>query len=442
MARMKLERREAEPAGGALDALRDLARPLETDADLDPLLDRIGEARFVLLGEASHGTHEFYEWRARISKRLIAEKGFSFIAVEGDWPDFERLDDYVAGRGSERRAAAVLRTFQRWPTWMWANEEIGHLVEWLRASRERTGRAVGLHGLDVYSLWQSMEAVVRYLDKVDPNAARDARRAYECFAPFGNDAHRYAYAVALTPATCEDEVVRALVGLRQSAPAGGDTHYDHFKAEQNAIVAKNAERYYRTMIGGGASSWNVRDEHMADTLDRLVDYYGAGSKAIVWAHNTHVGDARYTDMAEAGEHNIGEMVRLRHAAEGVVLVGFSTNRGTVIAGREWDAPMRVMPVPAGRPDSFEDLFSRLGRGDALFLFDPVSAPSSLLERRGHRAIGVVYHPEYERLGNYVPTVLPRRYDALLYSESTRALEALVVRADDRHEPAETFPYGV
>jgi len=416
---------------------------MEDERDLDPLMSRIGDARFVLLGEASHGTHDFYDWRARISKRLIREKGFSFIAVEGDWPDFERLDRYVKGGAPERTARPVLKDFKRWPTWMWANEEIFAFSEWLREENAHTRRRVGLYGLDVYSLWESMEAVVRYLDREDPTAAIEARRAYECFAPFRKDAQRYAHAVALVPASCENEVVDTLVELQRRRPApGGSRAESHFKAEQNALVAKNAELYYRTMVRGGAESWNVRDEHMADTLDRLVDFHGPTSKAIVWAHNTHVGDSRYTDMVAQGEHNIGEMTRLRHEAEGVVLVGFSTNRGTVIAGSEWDAPMRVMDLPPAREESFEDLLLRAANGDALFLFGGARSPLSLLQPRGHRAVGVVYHPEYERFGNYVPTVLPRRYDALLFIEETRALTPLHVRVEHRHEPAETFPFGV
>lgn len=440
-----------EPAAArsleVMTRLRELAQPLEDDSDLDPLLARIGDARYVLLGEASHGTHEFYDWRARLSRRLIEEKGFSFVAVEGDWPDCERLNAYSNGRAPESSAREVLLRLKRWPTWMWANEEVAELAEWMREHNLRRApeARVGFYGLDVYSLWDSMEAVVRYLERADPGAAARARCAYECFAPFEGEPEQYAYATALAPTTCEDAVVRALVELQQQrVPAAGTERESFFFAEQNAIVAKNAERYYRTMVQSGSRSWNVRDEHMLECLERIVGFHGPASKAIVWAHNTHIGDARYTDMRQAGEINLGQLVRERCAEDGVVLVGFSTHHGSVIAGDEWGAPYRSMLVPAARADSFEDLLHRAGLRSALLCFDPEQSEAALLEPRGHRAIGVVYRPQFEHLGNYVPTVLPRRYDALLHFDVTRALDPLqpADAAAEPLEPAETYPFGV
>ena len=422
-----------------------MARPLQDPADLDPLLERIGDARFVLLGEASHGTSDYYRWRAAISQRLIREKGFSFIAVEGDWPDCYRVNRYVkdlADSGADARE--VLDTFDRWPTWMWANEEIVDLAEWLRRHNEglTEGRKVGFFGLDVYSLWESLYAVLGYIRKTDPSALPAAHRAFQCFQPFGEDVQEYARATAMVPMSCEEEVIDLLGELRRREPRyRHDGREEYFAAEQNALVVKGAEAYYRSMVRGGPESWNIRDRYMTQTLDRLMRQHGHHAKAIVWEHNTHIGDARATDMADDGMVNVGQLVRELHAGEGVVLVGFGSHRGTVIAGDEWEAPMEEMPVPPGREGSWEDILHRAGEADKLLLLDDVRNDEAFLEERGHRAIGVVYHPERERYGNYVPTVLPRRYDAFCYIDETRALRPLHPRVDLEKLP-ETYPSGV
>ena len=335
-----------------IDEIQDVARPLRNDADLDPLMDRIGDAQFVLLGEASHGTSEFYTWRARLSERLIREKGFSFVAVEGDWPDCYQVNRYVRAFGNAYATAReTLDAFGRWPTWMWANEEVLEFTERLRELND--GRPederVGFYGLDVYSLHDSMSAVERYLRRVDPEAAKRARRAYGCFDPYGEDVQEYAMATALVPASCEDEAIGMLQELRRKAPEyREDGREAFFNAEQNALTVRNAELYYRTMVRGGPASWNIRDTHMIETLERLVNHHGPGTKAIVWEHNTHIGDARATDMARAGMVNVGQLARERWDDNGVVLVGFGSHRGSVIAGDEWGAPMRRMPVPPAR----------------------------------------------------------------------------------------------
>ena len=442
---MKTRERDGDRTERVIARLRSIARPLASDRDLDPLIERTGDARHVLLGEASHGTAEFYTWRARLTRRLIEEKDFSFVAVEGDWPDCSRVNRYVKGEGEAKSAWEVLHAFDRWPTWMWANREVVEFVEWLRAHNTKRARdeRVGFYGLDVYSLWDSMSAVVGYLDRVDPEAAKRARRAYECFAPFGEDEQRYARATALTPISCEDAVVRALSELRRDAArADGGGREAHFEAEQNALIARNAELYYRTMIRGGPASWNVRDGHMVETLDRLMDLHGPRAKCVVWEHNTHVGDARYTDMADDGEFNVGQKVREAHAREDVVVVGFSTHRGTVIAAEEWDAPMALMRVPPGRPGTYEDLLYRVGGGDKMLVFDDATRTGELLDARGHRAIGVVYRPRYEHYGNYVPTVLPLRYDAMLFIEATHGVAPLHLIERKDGEAAETFPTGM
>ncbi len=438
--------RAGEAVNPSLTAqVRTLARPLDEHA-LDALLDRIGDSRFVLLGEASHGTAEYYLWRARISRRLIEEKGFSFIAVEGDWPDCYCVNRHVKGRpdaGSD--PYEVLRAFVRWPTWMWANEEIADLVHRLREHNEGLPeeRKAGFYGLDVYSLWDSLYQVMAYLKKHDPAALPAARRAYQCFEPYGEDVQEYARATLWVPDSCREQVVDLLRELRRrdGEHPPGDRE-DYFVAEQNALVVQNAEAYYRAMIRGGAESWNIRDRHMTETLERLVRHHGPDARAIIWEHNTHIGDARYTDMAADGMVNVGQLVRERHGGAGVVLVGFTGHRGQVIAGREWDAPMERMPVPPARPGSWEDVLHEAVGQDGLLLFDEAARTEEMLAERGQRAIGVVYHPEFEHRGNYVPTVLPRRYDALLYFDETQALHPLHLPAEVGEEVPQTYPTGL
>jgi erythromycin esterase len=426
-------------------ALKSAALPLRSAADLDPLMERIGDSRFVLLGEATHGTSEFYTWRAELTKRLIAEKGFTIIGVEGDWPDCFRINRYAKGRfGAGESAEEVLRTFSRWPTWMWANREVCRFVEWLRDFNATRGepQKAGFYGLDVYSLWDSMREVIAYLNRVDPAAVAAARRAYNCFEPYAEDEQEYARATALVPTSCEDEAVDVLAKLRAGATSyKEDGKEGFFDAEQNALVARNAERYYRAMVRGGPQSWNVRDHHMVETLNRLIAHHGPTSKAVVWEHNTHIGDARFTDMAQHGMVNVGQLVRREHAADGVVIVGFGTHRGTVIAGEEWGAPMERMRVPAARPKTFEAEMEASGAGDSLLIFEHGSIPG-LDEPIGHRAIGVVYDPDHERWGNYVPTVMSGRYDAFIYIEETRALDPLHLPVEVDGLVPETYPSGM
>jgi erythromycin esterase len=441
--RQRARFREYSDTDALIDQVADRYLPLRREADLDPLLERIGEARYVLLGEASHGTAEYYTWRTAVSRRLIREKGFSFIAVEGDWPDCHRVNRYVksyANAGASARE--VLHAFERWPTWMWANEEIIGLAEWLREHNrdQPTEQRVGFYGLDVYSLWDSLYAVMSYLQRVDPSALPAARAAYRCFEPYGEDVQKYARATRWLPESCEREAVALLAEMRRPMPTYHDGGREEtFQAEQNALVVKNAEEYYRAMVQGGPESWNIRDRHMVETLERLMRLHGPGAKGIVWEHNTHIGDARYTDMIEDGMVNVGQLVREGHASEGVVLVGLGSYHGSVIAGNEWDAPMERMEVPPGRKGSWEQILHAAGAGDKLLLFDDPTHEMTRL--RGHRAIGVVYHPEYEHLSNYVPTVLPRRYDAFLFLDETTALHPLHVKPDLRKVP-ETYPTGV
>jgi erythromycin esterase-like protein len=445
MVRRRLSMTEAPITTDLLGRARDLARPLRSPADLDPLVDRVRDARVVLLGEASHGTHEYYTWRAAITRQLVEELGFSFIAVEGDWPDCYRVNRFIKGYdGAAGSAGEALETFRRWPTWMWANEEIRDLAGWLRARNDgRPEREkVGFYGLDVYSLWDSLHEVMGYLRKADPAALPAARQALRCFEPYGEDAQEYARATVLVPHSCQAEVVGLLHQLRTRAPAAtGDGRDGHFVAEQNALVVKNAEAYYRAMVRSDSGSWNVRDRHMAETLDRLLAHHGPGARAVVWEHNTHVGDARFTDMADDDMVNLGQLARDRYGRGDVALVGFGSYRGSVIAGREWGAPWEEMSVPPGRDGSWEDLLHRVEPTDKLLVFRQ-PAGEDLSDWRGHRAIGVVYRPRFEQYGNYVPTVMPERYDAFVYLDETTAVRPLFsATVEEPEELPETYPSG-
>jgi erythromycin esterase len=410
--------------GAAHEEIRRAARPLRTADDLDPLLERIGDARIVCLGEASHGTAEYYRWRDAITRRLVTEHGFAFVAVEGDWPDCRHVDRFVKARpGAAARAGKPLAHFDRWPAWMWRNAEVLDLVDWLRRHNDAAGAGVGFYGLDVYSLWDSMRAVLDYVRAHEPEHVDTVRAAFRCFEPYGEDPQQYARATRLIPTTCEDELIAVLRQLlSDAAPQDAQDEGSRFDAEQNALVAAGAERYYRTMAEGGPRAWNVRDTHMVETLDRLLDHHGPGSRAVVWAHNTHIGDARATDMADRGAINLGQLARERHGEDAVALVGFGSHSGTVVAGAWWGAPGEELTVPPARRGSVEALLHDAGSGDALLLLD--GSGDWARQELMHRAIGVVYRPEEERWGNYVPTVLARRYDAFCYLDCTRALHPL------------------
>ncbi|HEY4650036.1 MAG TPA: erythromycin esterase family protein, partial [Pontibacter sp.] len=360
--------------------------PLTKEKDLNKLIEEIGDARIVMLGEASHGTSEYYTWRTAISRRLIEEKGFQFIAVEGDWPECYAVNRFVKGyQNAGSKIADVLQVFRRWPTWMWANWEVAALMEWvrdfnnLRATKEK----IGFYGLDVYSLWESLEQVLKYLEQHDGQAADAARSAINCFEPFQRDPQVYAQATAFVPTDCEEEVIGMLHRILRSPVHTGDLEHD-FNTQQNALVAVNAERYYRTMVKGGAASWNVRDSHMMETLDRLLDLHGPNSKAIVWEHNTHIGDARFTDMADDGMFNIGQLAREKYGPEQVKLVGFGSYQGYVIASKSWGAPMQRMEMPPAQKGSWEEILHSISEEDKLLLSKDLKHIEGLANRRiGH-----------------------------------------------------------
>ncbi|HEX7958886.1 MAG TPA: erythromycin esterase family protein [Terriglobales bacterium] len=415
-------------------------------ADYDPLIEAIADARFVLIGEASHGTHEFYRHRAQITKRLIAEKDFNAVAVEADWPDAYRVDQFVRHEGQDEDAIDSLAGFERFPAWMWRNADVLDFVGWLRNYNEhRELSRIGFYGLDLYSLHTSIRAVLEFLDKVDPEAASRARYRYSCFEHFGEDTQAYGYAANFgLSKSCEDEAVSQWTEMQRRAAdlaqRDGKVSRDaFFFAEQNARLVKNAEQYYRSMFTGRVESWNLRDTHMAQTLDALAGYLGRSSKIVIWAHNSHLGDARATEMGSGGELNLGQLVRQKYGVD-AFLVGFTTYQGTVTAASNWDAPAERKRVRPALPDSYEGLFHQLGITNFLLLVNSWVLQRCLKEPRLERAIGVIYLPQSERVSHYFLARLPDQFDAVIHLDDTRAVEPLEKFALwERGEVPETYP---
>jgi len=440
------------------DVIKAAARPLRPgeSSDYDPLLHLIGDARFVLLGEASHGTHEFYRERAQITKRLILEKGFNAVAVEADFPDAQRVNQFVRGQGGDMDAIDSLGGFQRFPAWMWRNADVLDFIGWLRARNDGIQSPVGktgFYGLDLYSLNASMNAVLAYLDKVDPAAAQRARERYSCFNCFGGDTQRYGFDVARgLSSSCEDEVVSQFVELfsRSAELARLDGRVaadDFFNAEQNARLVKNAEQYYRTMYRSDVSSWNLRDSHMTETLfaleEHLATLHRQPPKIVVWEHNSHLGDARATDMTRRGEWNVGQLVRQR-CGKGAVLVGFTTAQGTVTASSDWGGEAERKRVRRPISGSVEALFHQTGLQRFLLLLrGEARLKIALQEPLLQRAIGVIYRPDTERYSHYFHTRLADQFDAVIHIDETRAVEPLErTSLWEAGEAPETFPSGI
>lgn len=436
----------------AVAVVRREARPLTgAPEDFDPLLDAIGDASWVLLGEGSHGTHDFYRLRALLTRRLITEKGFGAVAVEADWPAASRVHRFVRGAYDVADAEDALSEFERFPTWMWRNADVLDFVGWLRAHDDArpVSEKASFYGLDLYSLQESIHTVLAYLARVDPGAAARARERYSCFDHFGGDSQVYGYAASAGIAeSCEGAVVGQLLEMRRRAEeyARRDGHVareDFFQAEQNARLVKNAEEYYRAMFRGRASSWNLRDRHMAETLDALAAFLrkeGRSTRMVVWAHNSHLGDARATEMGEGGELNVGQLLRERHGAA-CFSVGFTTYDGTVTAASEWGAPAERKRVQPALPGSYEALFHEADIPRFLLLLAKESpAARALAEPRLERAIGVIYRPETERQSHYFRARLPDQFDALIHCDTTRAVEPLErVAPVPADEAPETYP---
>ncbi len=434
--------------------LGDAVRPLTGGPeDFTPIVQLAARARYVLIGEASHGTHEFYRIRAEMTKRLIRDLGFTAVAVEADWPDAYRVNRFVRGEGSDADATESLNGFRRFPQWMWRNADVLDFVGWLREFNDRqqdVSRKVGFYGLDLYSMHASMAAVLEYLDRVDPPGAARARERYACFEYVGGDdpqAYGRATALGLSPG-CEREALAQLLELQRAAGEyarrdGRVARDALFFAEQNARLVRNAERYYRAMFGGRALSWNLRDQHMAETLGELGRFLGPrpdAARIVVWAHNSHLGDARSTEMSSRRELNVGQLVRADVGGK-ALLVGFTTYSGTVTAATDWDGPAERKRVRPALAESYEALFHDLGVPNFLLdLRGQRSGASALAEPRLERAIGVIYRPETERQSHYFYARLPHQFDAVLHCDVTRAVEPLERTGQwEGGEPPETYP---
>lgn len=420
----------------------------------DEILALVGEARFVLIGEASHGTHEFYESRAEITKRLIEEKGFSAVAVEADFPDAYRVNRFVRGLGEDKTANEALSDFNRFPLWMWRNREVLDFVGWLKKSNDGKSPAsqAGFYGFDLYSLHASAKAVLDYLNRVDPEAARQARNRYSCFEHFGEDAQSYGYAASRDlNNSCEDEAIKQLVELQKRAAEyanrdGFIARDEYFFAEQNARLVRNAEEYYRQMFRGRVSGWNLRDRHMAETLisldAHLSEERGAPAKIVVWAHNSHLGDARATDMGKRGEWNVGQLTREKYG-KAVCIIGFTTYVGTVAAADNWDEPAQVKRVRPGMKNSCERLFHETEIPNFFLNLRDEETRITLNETLLERAIGVIYRPETERVSHYFEAKLAEQFDGIIHFDETQAVEPLDKISSRTHEDApETFPEGM
>jgi len=420
------------------------AQALKSMSDLGPLVDSIKDSKIVMLGEASHGTQEFYYWRRLISQELIENHGFQFIGVEGDWPPCQKVNQAIRsddGKSIEN----VLGNFRRWPTWMWANSEVQKLIRWMRRHNHQVteNQQVGFYGLDVYSMFESIDESIQQAQKIDPQMAERLRARYACFDPYQQNEKAYLRSLVHFPEGCEEQALRNLKELLELRLRDSEGQKDFlFDAIQNARIVKNAEHYYRSMIHGDEESWNIRDQHMMETLTLLNRQLGKG---IVWEHNTHIGDYRATDMAEQGHINIGGLAREKWGEKNVSLVGFGTYQGTVIASHAWGGRRQALLVPEAAPNSYESLFhsciSTVGSENYYLLLDAQARQTALADWRGHRAIGVVYDPSSERRGNYVPTSLAHRYDAFVFLDQTEALSSLENQLEKREIP-ETFPSGM
>jgi erythromycin esterase-like protein len=453
------------PDQSVIAALRQEIIPLGPDGHIDRLLHMIGNASIVLLGEASHGTREFYLWRARITQQLLVEKGFDAIAIEADWPDALQASCYAQLAGKDVNANQALAGFQRFPQWMWRNTDTLAFLDNLREHNRQVSepeRRIGVFGLDLYSLRKSMDAVIHYLDREDPEAARRARERYSCFDHLAEDPQRYGYVASYgLKDSCASEVVRQLRELSAEAAKlmnaqGAGVPDALFYAQQNARVAQNAERYYRAMFSSRDESWNVRDTHMADTLDALRDHLGARlgrpAKVAVWAHNSHLGDARATEMGQHGQLNLGQLVRERHPGQSFIL-GFTTHAGKVTAASEWDAPAELKPVQPSIPGSIERLLhdTALSAGMSNFLLplrDLSAAGRQAVGDAGlqclERAIGVIYRPETERISHYFKADVARQFDALIHIDHSAAVQPMERSPHwtEQQEVPETYPSGL
>ncbi|MBM7603750.1 erythromycin esterase-like protein [Metabacillus crassostreae] len=412
-----------------IQSIKDYAIPLRTANDYDFLLNTVNEQSLVLLGESSHGTSEYYKERAEISKKLITEKGFTFLAVEGDWPACQKVNRYIKGFDEKfKDAREVLKSFNRWPTWMWANEEMIELIEWLKEHnmKQLKEKQVGFYGIDIYSLWESMDEIISYLEKTNSSLVEEAKQTFSCFDPFNRKPEKYGISAAFYSEGCHEEVTKLLTEISLNKHTFKDNEESSLNIEINALITANAENYYRTMVLDDNQSWNIRDQHMVEVIHKIEQFHGEKAKGIVWEHNTHVGDARATDMANQGVVNVGQLLREQKGNNKVLIVGFGTHRGTVIAADQWGVNLENMITPPAQEGSWEDAMHKAGPSNKLLLFTQENR-YLFSQPIGHRAIGVVYNPQYEQYGNYVPSVMSDRYDAFVYINNSKALQPLDVK---------------
>ncbi len=424
--------------------LKSVTKPLKGVQDIEELVDKVSESKIVMLGESTHGTKEFYQWRSLITQDLIANHNFNFLAVEGDWPPCQSINSFISDKGIQTPLEA-LSSFNRWPTWMWANTEMVELIEWLKLHNNDYKKEIGFYGLDVYSMFDSIDQVIRTLRKINPSLALKAEEYYSCLGSFGRDEMNYARELFKAPEGCKREVVSALREiLEDKMLQQAENRLDRLQIVQNAKIVINAENYYRSMAFGEDLAWNVRDNHMVDTLESLFQFYGPESKGIIWAHNSHIGDYRATDMSLRGEVNLGGLAREIFGRENVSLVGFGTYSGEVLAADAWNGIDQIFNLPEAKQGSLEDEFHRISTDfkspNLLTIFNKDLHNSSLNRSIDHRAVGVVYDPDADHRRNYVPTNLIDRYDAFLFFDRTHSLTPIRNQFDLNKYP-ETYPFG-
>jgi erythromycin esterase len=424
--------------------IAEIARPLEHVNDLDPLIEKIKHKKIVMLGESSHGTHEFYEWRRIITQKLIAEHGFNLVAIEADWPACEVINQCVRHQ-NDLEIISCLQHFTRWPTWMWANREMESFIAWLKQHNAglKPGDRRGIHGLDLYSIFESIDEVIGQLEKIDAKAARQAREAYAYFAPFCKDEVSYVRSLVSMSEERRQELLEVLISTEKLVAS--NLHAGELlNIRQNARVVANAERYYAAMINADDQSWNIREQHMMDTLEQLLDCYGKESKAVVWEHNSHVGDLSKAGKIFKQQVNLGSLAREKYGGPQVALVGLATYKGMVTASNAWEGAIMELPIPIGRQGSLEDEFHlairQIGHSSYYVLLDEETPESALNDERGHRAIGAVYHPGLETKGSYSPTLLCQRYDAFIFIDETTPVRPLEIQCD-RSKIPETYPFN-
>lgn len=408
---------------------KEKAIPLESENSLDQLINSAGDKKLVLLGEASHGTQEYYVWRDQISRKLIANHNFNFIAVEGDFASLYELNKYVKNKeGAAKTAREVLLKLDRWPTWMWANEEVVALAEWLKSHNDKLphARKVGFYGMDVYDEWRSKQRVLEILKNTSTSLFKSVQNQYHCFNPNKGRSWQYAQAVKLGKPSCATSTKNVVELIKNNRTLLNELSDDaYFYLLQNAIVVHNAEKFYRkSVISDDASSWNARAIHMHETVNDLLRHYGENSKGIVWAHNTHIGDASFTNMVNFGQQNIGQLSREQYGSEDVFLIGFTTNSGTVMAGSSWGATMREMKIPNAKPNTVESKMNKTGLDAFYLIFDAEDRNNKeMMQALGNRAVGVVYNPRQDNR-QFVPTILPMRYDAKVFFKQSTSLKPL------------------